>query len=283
MEQKVESQAAGGGNPLLIRLETPADYHAAEEVSREAFWAFWNPAKKICSEPLLVHRLRSTQSYVPEMDFVAELDGRIVGHIIYSKAAVTDDAGQKYEVLTFGPLAVLPEYQSRGIGQALLRHSMAEAKRLGYRAILFFGFPDYYPRVGFRRSSEFGITADGHNSDSFIAYPLYDGALDGVQGQFSIDPAYDNLIDEDSFAYDKQFPPKELFIATPIGVLLEQLEPAARKSIEGLGGPTRESIKGKSEYEISSLPGIDGEALETFRRVMHAHGVAWGESKKRHE
>ncbi|MCL2003635.1 MAG: N-acetyltransferase [Oscillospiraceae bacterium] len=194
---------------IHIRLETPADHYAVEALTREAFWAFWEKDRVICDEHLLVHRLRSCPSFVPELNTVAELDGRIIGHIIYSKSRIEEDCGQTYETLTFGPLSVLPELQKKGVGTALMRHTLAEAKRLGHRAVLIFGHPEYYPRIGFRRAAEFGITtADGKTFDAFMAYPLYDGALNGVRGRFYLDPVYESLTQEDALAFDKKFPPK---------------------------------------------------------------------------
>jgi len=265
---------------IHLRLETPADYYVVENLTREAFWAFWEPNRKICDEHLLVHRLRSAPSFVPELNFVAELDGKIVGHIIYTKSKVVDDAGQEYETLTFGPLSVLPEHQSKGIGQMLMRRSFEDAKRLGYRAVLIFGYPDYYPRVGFRRAAEFGITtADGHNFDPFMAYPLYGGALDGIRGRYFIDPVYEQLTEEDALAFDKRFPPKEPFIPAPFNILLDRLEPDARNTMEGIECPSLQMMKSKSERDISSLPGIDAKAVNTIRAVLHEHGIRWGERK----
>lgn len=72
---------------------------------------------------------------------MAEVDGRLVGHIIYTKSRIEDVSGKTYETLTFGPLSVLPGYQNTGVGKALMLHTFAEASRLGYRAILIFGHP----------------------------------------------------------------------------------------------------------------------------------------------
>jgi predicted N-acetyltransferase YhbS len=218
------------------------------------------------------------QSFVPELDFVVELDGDIAGHIIYSKSKVVDDAGNEHETLTFGPLAVLPAYQNMGIGQALMRHSFKKAKRLGYRAVLIFGHPDYYPRIGFRRAAEFGITtAEGHSYDPFMAYPLYDGALDGIQGRYFIDPAYYQLTEADTLEFDKQFPPKELFVPDPITILLDRLEPGARNAMESVGCVSLQMMTSKSEREISSVPGIDARAIETIRSALHEYRILWGE------
>lgn len=139
---------------LTIRLERPEDYREVEALTREAFWGVFHPT---CDEHYLVHKLRNSRDFVPALDMVAESDGRIVGHILYTKARVTDAAGRENEVLTFGPLSVLPAYWKRGIGTALMRATIDRARELGYRGIVIFGHPDYYCRVGFRPAGEFGI------------------------------------------------------------------------------------------------------------------------------
>ncbi|MCL2030614.1 MAG: N-acetyltransferase [Oscillospiraceae bacterium] len=203
---------------LHLRLEIPADHYAVEELTREAFWQFWEKDRVICDEHLLVHRLRSCPSFVPELNTVAELEGRIIGHIIYSKGRIACEDGTNHETLTFGPLSVLPEFQKKGVGTALTRHTLAEAQRLGYRAVLIFGHPEYYPRVGFRRAAEFGITtSDGQTFDAFMACPLYPGALDGLRGRFHLDPVYETLTQADALAFDKRFPPKAPYIPAPSG------------------------------------------------------------------
>ena len=262
---------------IHIRLETPADYRVVEGITREAFWKFWEPGRIICDEHLLVHRLRFAPSFVPELDFVAELDGQIVGHIIFTKSKVVDAAGLEHETLTFGPLTVLPEYQNRGIGQAMIRHSFGKAKRLGYRAVIILGHPDYYTRAGFYRAAEFGITtADGKNFDPFMAYPLYDGALDGIHGRFFLDPVYEQLNEKDVLEFDQGFPAKAPFIPTPISILLDQLGQDARQAMEGIECPSLEMMTAKSEREISSLPGMDKQSLEIIRSVLHGRGIRWG-------
>jgi len=267
---------------IYIRRETPADYRTVEELTREAFWAFWEPNQTICNEHLLVNRLRSAQSFVPELDFVAEQDGKIVGHIIYTKSKIIDDAGHEYETLTFGPLSVLPECQNRGIGKALMLRSFDEATLLGYRAVLIFGHPDYYPRVGFRRAAEFGITtSDGNVFDPFMVYTLYDGALDGIHGRYFIDPVYEQLTEDDALEFDKQFPSKEPHIPTPISLLLEYLEPEPRKALEEMELASLQMMTSKSEGEITSLPGIDSKAVETIRSILHRQGIRWGEGYRK--
>ena len=89
---------------LTFRLETSDDHYAVEELTREAFWEFWEDDRIICDEHLLVYKLRQAAGFVPELNLVAELDGKLAGHIIYSKCRIEVDDGESYEMLTFGPL-----------------------------------------------------------------------------------------------------------------------------------------------------------------------------------
>ncbi len=68
---------------IKLRLEKPADYRVVEELTREAFWGLHRPK---CDEHLLVHKLRDIPAFIPELDYVAEIDGQIVGNIMYSRA-----------------------------------------------------------------------------------------------------------------------------------------------------------------------------------------------------
>lgn len=263
---------------INIRQERPEDEYTVEELTRDAFWEkFWGEGQVICDEHLLVHRLRKCAAFVPELSLVAEIDGKLVGHIIYSKSKVVSESGAEHEMLTFGPLSVRPDFQNRGIGKALMRRSFELAREIGYRAVIIFGHPDYYTRVGFRRAGEFGIsTSDGQNFDPFMAYPLFDGALDGISGRYYHDEVYDNLSDEDVREFDKKFPPKARYVPVSIEALLNRLEPPARAAIAGLNCGLLNDMKTKSEREIAALEGIDATALQTIRDVMAEHGAEWG-------
>ena len=268
---------------ISIRLEAPKDHFEVENLTREAFWkTIWGTkAEEICEEHLLVHRIRNCESYVPELNFIAEVDGKLVGHIIYTKSEIVDPLGNRHETLTFGPLSVLPEYQGLGIGKALMMHTFQEAKRLGYRAVIIFGHPDYYPRVGFKRASDFGIcTADGSVRDSFMVLPLYDNALEGVSGIYACDTVFETLTQEDAREFDKRFPTKERHTPVPINAVLERLVPNAKEAIKQLDCLTLSLLSTKSERELSLLEGIDEAAIETINTVMNEHGIKWGESKK---
>ena len=261
---------------LSFRREVAADHYAVEEMTRDAFWGLWEPEKSICDEHLLVHRLRSADGLVSELNIVAELEGKLVGHIIYTKATVIDDGDNEHEVLTFGPLTVSPRVQSLGIGKALMRYSFDVARRLGYRAVLIFGHPNYYPRIGFRPASEFGITTeDGSSFDAFMAYPLFEGALDGIRGRYIIDDVYMGLTQDDALEFDKNFPPREPYHNRPISILLDRLEPAARKAMEKTGIVSLEMMTEKSAREILELPGMDEQGLGAIFRVLREYSVKW--------
>lgn len=262
---------------LTIRLESPADYRIVEELTREAFWKNTDRGVTI-DEHLLVHKLRKSHIFVPDLDYVAEIDGRIVGNVMYSKSKIVAEGKQEYEVLTFGPLSVLPEYQNQGVGKALMQFTITEAKRLGYTAIVFCGEPDYYPRLGFRRAAEFGLTyADGGTFDAFMAMELVPGALCIKGGKFFEDPVFHTMTKEELKAFDQDFSPKVPRPVVPIDVLLERLEPAAREAIKNMNLPCLGELRGRTQREIASLPDIDGKAINTIRTVMQEYGRIWGE------
>ena len=256
---------------LTLRLETPTDYRAIEELTREAFWGFTAPT---CDEHYLVHLLRNAAAFVPELDYVAEADGKLVGNVMYSKAKVVDGGGNGHEVLTFGPLSVLPGYWNCGVGSALMRHTIAEAKRLGYRAIIIYGHPDYYPRFGFRSAKAFNITTPkGINFDALMAMPLYDGALDGISGAFHEDPVF-NMDAEKAEAYNRTFPHKEPAHMLPIDVLLSRLEPAARQAFSERNIKTLAWLNRFSGREMLTWDGIDEHVLKIINSTLQEHGFA---------
>lgn len=123
---------------MKIRPELATDYFEVEALTREAFWNLHVPG---CDEHLLVHLLREHCIFLPELDFVAlaEDDTTLTGNIMYAKALLRDLAGAEYEVISFGPVSVLPDYQSKGIGSALIRHSLDLAREQGHKAPVFIG------------------------------------------------------------------------------------------------------------------------------------------------
>lgn len=177
---------------MNIRTETPADYETVERLTHEAFSNLQKPGRGECDEHLLVHKMRAVPAFIPALSLVCELDGRIVGHIAYTKSKVVSKDGAEYETVTFGPVSVLPACQKRGVGAALIRHTLEKAKALGYRSVFITGHPEYYPKFGFVNAGRFGVTLpDGTNMDAFMALPLVDGALDGISGKWVYDPVFE--------------------------------------------------------------------------------------------
>lgn len=195
---------------IILRLEEERDWREVELLTRDAFWRE-ERIKELgvgCDEHYLAHTLRTAAEFVPELNFVAEVNGRLVGNVMYSKAYVRLPDGTHHEVLNFGPLSVLPEYQKQGVGSALMRHTLKTAARMGYGAVIFFGHPTYYPRFGFKEAKEFGITTyKGANYPAFMAMELIYGDLDGITGTFHESPIF-AVDSEKARIYDKLFPPR---------------------------------------------------------------------------
>jgi predicted N-acetyltransferase YhbS/uncharacterized protein YdhG (YjbR/CyaY superfamily) len=179
------------GYRAALRLEKKSDWKTVEQIT---YRAFLNAEHADGDEALLARKLRSVSSFVPELDYVAELDSEVIGNIMYTRSKVINDGGGEWETLTFGPVSVLPKYQRDGVGSRLIKETLAVARGMGFRAVLIFGHEGYYPRFGFKPAFEFGITtADGKNFPAFMALPLYDGALDGVHGRLICDDVYFTL------------------------------------------------------------------------------------------
>ncbi|EKQ54721.1 MULTISPECIES: N-acetyltransferase [unclassified Clostridium] len=191
---------------IKLRLEKPEDYKAVENLTREAFWNVYVPG---CSEHYLIHNIRNSDAFIKQLDIVAEIDDRIVGNIVYTNAKILGDDGNSYNVVCFGPISILPEFQGRGIGGMLIRHTKNLAQKLGYRAILIYGDPEYYSRYGFAPAETYGIgTADNMYAVPLQACELYSGALKNCKGRFYEDKVYE--IDEAKAAeFDKCFPKKD--------------------------------------------------------------------------
>ncbi|WP_040195854.1 GNAT family N-acetyltransferase [Candidatus Soleaferrea massiliensis] len=197
---------------IQLRLEQPADYRKTETVTREAFWNHFSPG---CNEHYLLHIMRGNPAFLPQLDVVAVHDGRIVGNIAYMKAVIHGDDGKTYEVLSLGPIAVLPEYQRKGVGRRLIGYTRELARKMGFRAILLCGDPAYYGRQGFAAAEQFGIrTADNMYAAALQVCELYENALSGIRGRYIEDAVYE--VDQDaSAAFDQGFPAKEKIGGTP--------------------------------------------------------------------
>lgn len=189
-----------------IRRETEADYRAVEELHRNAFWNVHVPG---CCEHYLAHVLRKHPDFIPELDLVYELDGKIAGNVMYTKSELLEEGGNSTGILTFGPIGVAPEYQRRGIGKALLEASFDIAAGLGYPAIAIFGDPDNYVARGFRSCKRYNVCLEGDvYPAALLVKELKPGFFDGRKLVFRESPAYE-IQERDAEAFDAGFPPKE--------------------------------------------------------------------------
>ena len=197
---------------IQLRREQPADYRETENLTREAFWNQYAPG---CDEHYLAHILRGSPAFMPELDAVALLDGKIVGNVMHTRALIRGDHGDEHAVLALGPISVLPAYQRRGIGCQMIEYTRKLAREMGFRAIFLYGDPAYYSRQGFVAAESFGIrTAENMYAVALQGYELYPGALAGASGRYYEDEIY-NVDKRASAAFDKSFPPKELISDTP--------------------------------------------------------------------
>lgn len=212
---------------IKLRPEQPADYHQAENVTREAFWNHYSPG---CNEHYLLHVMRDCPAFVPELDVVAVHDEKIVGNSVCLKATVKGDNGNEYGVLSLGPISVLPSYQRKGIGGRMIGYTRELAREMGFRAILLCGDPDYYSRQGFVPAETLGIrTADNMYAAALQVCELYEGALSGAKGHYLEDAIY-NVDEPPAAAFDKKFPVKELVTGTPSQKRFERIVAMQRKA-----------------------------------------------------
>jgi len=190
---------------ITLRPEEEKDFSVVENLTREAFWNVYCPG---ADEHLLVHNLRKTDVFIKELDFTALDKNKIIGNIMYVKAAIkTNDL--EYTVLTFGPVSVLPEYQNKGIGGKLINHTIKLSKEMGYKAIIIYGDPEYYKRFGFKESKEYKITnRDKKFPSALLVLELYPDALNGIEGIFDEGKAY-QIDKNEAEEFDKKFIAKE--------------------------------------------------------------------------
>lgn len=194
---------------IIIRRETPADYAAVGYLTREAFWNVYRPG---CLEHYVMHCLREDPAFVPELDFVMEKDGVIIGQNIFMRASIAADDGRSIPILTMGPICIAPELKRQGYGKMLLDYSLEQAAKLGAGALCFEGNIDFYGKSGFTYASNYGIRyhglPEGEDASFFLCKELILGYLDGITGEYATPAGY--FVDEgEAEEFDKQFPPKE--------------------------------------------------------------------------
>ena len=188
---------------LIIREEKPEDYYNTELMTMRSFWNKYYPG---ASEHYLIRIVRESEDYIPEISRVAELDGKIVGAVFYTRAWIVD-GDTRHEVVTFGPLAVEPTLEGNDIGGALMRETIRLTKEAGFAGIALMGEPYYYPRFGFERGAKYGITdPEGNTFDALMILPLNDD-FSNIKGKLYESPDFEKVEDEQALEeISKQFP-----------------------------------------------------------------------------
>lgn len=191
-----------------IRRETPADYREVENLTREAFWNVYRPG---CTEHYVLHQFRERPEFVSELDLCLEVDGQIIGHIMFVRAEITTDGGKALPIMTFGPISIRPDYQRRGYGKILLDYALKKAAEMGVGAVCIEGNIDFYGKCGFDVASRHGVHYYAEPREEVVPYfllnQLKEGFLDGVTGVYKTPDGY-FVSEEASEEFDRQFPPK---------------------------------------------------------------------------
>ena len=195
-------------NDYIIRLENTSDYRTVENLTRESFWNLSFPG---CDEHYFVHVMRTHEDFVPELAFVLEKDGEIIGNVMYCKTKLVDETGYEKPILSLGPVCIHPDYQRKGYGKALLEHSFEKAIELGYDTIVIFGNPDNYVARGFKSCAKYNVCLEGDFFPcALLVKELVPDTLDGrkwfYHGSSASDPCGDTEAVEE---FDKLFAPKE--------------------------------------------------------------------------
>ena len=192
-----------------IRLERKEDHRNVENLVRESFWNVYRPG---CLEHYVLHTLRTHKDFVPELDFVMEQGGEIIGQNVFVRGQIRADNGKTVPVLAMGPICIKRELQRQGYGKILLDYSLEKATALGYKAVCFEGNIDFYGKSGFSFARNFGLRYHGlpaGTDDSFfLCKELRTGYLSGITGEYAPPQAY-LVSEQEADEFDKNFPPKE--------------------------------------------------------------------------
>ena len=266
---------------MEIRHEKREDRRAVEDLTRESFWNVYRPG---CTEHYVLHCYRDNPDFIPELDFVMDEDGRIIGHVMFSKAELVLNDGTRKPSWTFGPICIHPDYKRKGYGLKLLNYALEKARGIGIGFLCMEGNLAFYRHAGFDLASKFNIHYHDFPKDEevpfFLAQELIPGWLKahGIEEATYCPPKGYFVADEnpEAFeAYEASFPQKEkLRLPGQLGydgVILEDGRIVLR--------PWREE-DAAALYKYASDPDVgpragwpphksEKESLEVIRTVFH--------------
>ncbi len=200
---------------INIRLEKPEDYREVENLTREAFWNVYRPG---CLEHYVLNQYRNNPDFIPELDYVMELDGHIMGHVMFSRAELVLDNGEHVPSWTFGPISIHPDYKRKGYGLRLLNYALERARAMGVGFLCMEGNIDFYRHAGFDLASKYCIHYHDEPHEAEVPYFLAQELIPnwlrdhGIAEATYTPPKGYFVADhhpEDFEAYEATFPKKE--------------------------------------------------------------------------
>lgn len=196
-------------NNYTIRREKPSEQQAVENLVRNSFWNVYRPG---AYEHYVLHILRNHPDFVPQLNFVMEKEGKLIGQTVCVKSRVNADDGKVIPTLMLGPICIANEYKRQGYGKILLDYAFDQARKLGYGAMLFEGNVDFYGKSGCVPASNYGVRyhglPKGEDASFFLCKQLVDGYFDGVTGEYQ-SPAVYYVTQQQVDEFDKNFEPKQ--------------------------------------------------------------------------
>ena len=189
-----------------IRKTNSDDFLDTVVLTREVFW---NLYKSWCDEHLVLHNLRKSYDYIPELDFVIESDNQIIWNIVYSKANIIAENNEKIPVIVLWPVTIHQDFQWNWLWSKLIMDTMGQAKKLWYKAVFLYGSPHYYPRFGFVNAVKYWVsTMEWANFDAFMCCELTPHSLDWTHWKLQESKVF--LVNEpELIEFEKGFPYKE--------------------------------------------------------------------------
>ncbi len=222
---------------MNIRLEQPQDWRDVENLTREAFWNVYRPG---CTEHYVLNQYRHNPDFIPELDFVMEEDGKIIGHVMFSKAEIILNDGSHFPSWTFGPISIHPDYKRKGYGLKLLNYALEKAKEMGIGLLQMEGNIDFYKHAGFDLASKFKIHYHDEPRDADVPYFLAQELIP--------DWLFTNGIVEATYC-----PPKGYFVADENPEAFEAYDATFPK---------------KEKLRVPGQLGYDGTMMETNRLLL---------------
>ncbi len=166
---------------MIIHPEQPSNYQGIAETILQAF--------EQDNEVRLVQQIRKSDRYIPNLSLIAEVDGVIVGHILFSYIDLVNN-DVTYKVLGLAPLAVKSKFQNQGIGSALVREGLAKADAMGESMAIILGHPQFYHRFGFEPSVCYGIESPFPVPENFFMVKTLNNYQNTQRGKVIYPPPF---------------------------------------------------------------------------------------------